>query len=345
MTTVTAVKKFAQQVYDTNGMTIGDPVILEEITFIPIIKEEIPKDQRDYITLSEALEANLCKIIDKGTEIAHIIFQNVGDIPILIEEGEIFLGKGTQDRICVATVLVQPNAQVEIPVKCVHAPHHLSSGAGFTYGGKCSRAMLDDLRSLKFRSAAGQSPVSTISQHRVWDRVSNESAKEESVSDRTQYTQTIGVRRSRSKEHSDQLKFPKNTIGFIVIDQEGNIKGMEIHRSPHNFKARQEGIIASLEGNFSWEKTGKGPFQKASEKAKIFFKNLSEIQEGKDAQKQIEVEGLVINLLGISGEVLTSKFYSDICPACKSPKPRQEVCPACGSKEDVADEMAFMSFA
>ena len=342
MTTVAAIKKFAQQVYNTDGMDIGAPVILDEITFIPIIKQEVLREDRDYLTLSEALDEGLCKIIDKGTEVAHIIFQNIGEFPILIEEGEIFLGQGTQDRICVATILVQPGDTVEIPVKCVHAPHHLSSGAAFGYGGKCSREMLGDLRTMKRSSAAGKRGVSTISQQRVWNKVATEAMEE--VSDRSQYTQTIGVRRSKAKKHSDSLNFPKMTIGFIVIDADGNIKGIEIHHSPHNFKVRKEGILESLEADISWNKTGKGPFPKAQEKAKIFFKNLSEIKEGEHAQKQIEVDGMIINAAGVSGEVLTSKFYSSVCPECGKPKPRKAVCPACGAKEEADEEVAFMSF-
>ena len=75
-----------------DGLEIGSPVILEENTFIPITKHVPPKEERDYLTFSEALDENACNCIDKGTEVAHILFTNQGEIPILIEEGEIFLG-------------------------------------------------------------------------------------------------------------------------------------------------------------------------------------------------------------------------------------------------------------
>ncbi len=328
-----------------DGLEIGTPVIIEEITFVPILKKEIPKEDRDYITLSEAIAEGLCKIIDKGTEVSHILFINLGEIPILVEEGEIFLGHGTQDRICVGTVLVQPGEQVEIPVKCVHAPHHLQSGAAFGYGGKCSRKMLNELRTMKYLSAAGRTPVSRISQSRVWMKVREETELEHGITDPTQYTQAVRLRRQKAKRRSVQLKLPDNTIGIVVVGADGNVKAMEIHRSPHNFKVRKEGLLESLEHADIWKKTGKGPFPKAQEKAKALFKGLSEIEEGKEALQQVEIEGLVVNLSGISGEVLTTKFYSTICPKCNKPKMRQKVCPHCGFKEEVLEELAFMSMA
>ncbi|NVM31171.1 MAG: hypothetical protein HWN65_20200 [Candidatus Helarchaeota archaeon] len=345
MTNIAAIRKFATQVINADGLQIGTPVILEEISFVPIIKQEIPREERDYLTLSEACSENSCLIIDKGTEVNHIIFQNNCEFPILIEEGEIFLGKGTQDRICIGIVMVQPGEKIEVPVKCVHAPHHLSSGAAFGYGGKCSRVMLNEMRAMKRGHAVHRAAVSTISQARVWQNVAQETIEEEEVADQTQYTQAVKARQKRAKQRSEKLQFPSSTIGIIVIDPDGNVKGLEIHRSPHNFQVRKDGILESLETNVSWKKSGKGSYFKAQETVKTLFKNLSKIKEGKDALKQVEVDGIVLNMAGIAGEVLTSKFYSAHCPECGTAKPRKKVCPHCGFEEEVSEVMAFMSMA
>lgn len=346
MTNIAAIRNFATQVIEMDGYEIGTPVILEEISFVPIIKQEIPREERDYLTFSEACNENYCAIIDKGTEVNHILFKNNCEFPILIEEGEIFLGQGTQDRICIGTIIVQPGKQAEIPVKCVHAPHHLRTGARFGYGGKASySSMMADLHSMKRAAAVHRAPVSTISQSRVWNNVMTETATEEEVSDQSKYTQAVEARRKRAKRRSSQINLPTNTIGLIVVDPEGNIKGVEIHRSPHNFAVRKDGIMEGLETDDLWKTTGKGSYSKAKEKVKTFFKNLSKIQEGKDAIRQVEVDGVVLNMAGIAGEVLTSKFYSAHCPECGAAKPRKKVCPHCGFEEEVSDEMAFMSMA
>lgn len=343
MSKVDIIRKFAKQITTMDGMEIGPPIILDEISFVPIIKQEVPIEERDYLTLSEALEKGVCKIIDKGTEVAHINFQNLSDLPILIEEGEIFKGSGTQDRISIGTVMVQPGDKIEIAVKCVHAPHHLSAGAAFGYGGKASRGMLNEIRTLKYQSVMTDLPASRIDQSRVWNKVHEEMEIEDNVTDITQYSQGVEERRKRAKKRSIKVDFPKNTIGFVVINPKGEIKGIEVHRSPHNFNVRKDGIFESLETNISWEPVGKGPFQNSKEKVKKLFDTLSNLKEGKDIFNQVEIDGLVINSEGLTGEAFTSAFYSAECPSCKKSKPRKKTCPHCGFLEDVGEEVAFMS--
>ncbi|MHA1986343.1 MAG: ARPP-1 family domain-containing protein [Promethearchaeota archaeon] len=343
MSKTETIKKFATRVLNMEGLEIGAPVFLDEVSFVPIIKHEIPQEERDYLTLSEALENDLCQITDKGTEVAHIIFQNLGDIPILIEEGEIFLGQGTQDRICVGSVIVDPRTTMNISVKCVHAPHHLSRGSSFTYGGKASRGMLDEMRTQKFFNASIGAGASTISQSSVWKKVNEEMSNEKSVSDNTKYTLGIEARKGRVKKRSKKVKFPKNTIGVVAIDNKGAIKGVEIYRSPHSFNIRKEGIFESLETNISWEPEGKGHFPNAKEKAKSMFVELSKLEENKNTMKQIEIDGLIINTEGLKGEAFTTAFYSTFCPSCGEEKQRKKMCPHCEFLEEVSEDVAYMS--
>lgn len=342
ITNIETIRNFATKVLASENVEIGAPLVLEEVTFVPIIKHEIPRDERDYLSLSEAIDEDVCKITDKGTEVAHILFENISEFPILIEEGEIFKGQGTQDRMCVGTIKVEPMKTVEIPVKCVHAPHHLSSGAAFGYGGKAGRGMLKELRSLKFSSAVSKAPASTISQGRVWDQVHYENAMED-VADNTKYTENVEKRRVRAKKIGKKLNFPTNTVGVVVVNPEGDVKGLEIHRTPHNFKVRKDGILESIEANVSWEKKGKGPFKNPKEKVRSIFEKLSKLKENEEAQNQVEIDGTVLNMDGINGEAFTTTFYSNICPKCNETKPRQKDCPHCGALEDDSDEMTYMS--
>ena len=343
MSKTETIKKFATRVLNMDGLEIGTPVFLDEVSFVPIIKYEIPQEERDYLTLSEALEEGLCQITDKGTEVSHIIFQNLGEIPILIEEGEIFLGQGTQDRICVGSVMVDPGVTMNISVKCVHAPHHLKAGSSFFYGGKASRGMLNEMRSQKFYNASMGIGASNISQSSVWEKVNEEMLNEESVSDKSQYTLGVRARRERVKKRSKKIKFPKNTIGVVVIDNKGAIKGVEIYSSSHNFNIRKEGIFESVETNISWKPEGKGPFPKAKEKVKSMFVELSELKENKNTIKQIEIDGLIINTEGLKGEAFTTAFYSTFCPSCGKAKQRKKICPHCEFLEEVSEDLAYMS--
>jgi len=343
MAKIDVVRNFAAQVAAMDGFEIGEPVVLEEISFVPILKNETPRVDREYLTLAEALDEQACHVIDKGNEVAHIVFENTSEFPILIEEGEIFHGMGTQDRMAVGTVMVAPGTVVEIPVKCVHAPHYLSSGAAFVYGGKCSREMLNELRVLKSDNARKIHKASSIDQGRVWRRVEAETAAEAGVSDETQYFQTVSGRGQRASQRVASLQFPKNAVGVAVITPDGQIKGLEVHRSSHNFQVRKEGILESVEASVSWTPTGSGPFQEAKAVVQDMFQKLANLADSGQWQEQVEIDGLVINAEGFNGEVFTSAFYSDKCPSCGAPKPRQKACPSCGYEEESSEEFAYMS--
>ena len=70
---------------------------------------------------------------------------------------------------------------------------------------------------------------------------------------------------------------------------------------------------------------------------------LHAVEEGMGILNQVDVKGAVINMEGLTGEVLTSTFYSDECPSCGRPKPRKKKCPSCNFEEEDSDEMAYMS--
>ena len=90
MTTSKLVRDFAKNVLDEENFSLGNAIPVENVIFVPILKEEAAREERDYLTVDEALNENVLKIVDKGTEIAHLIVTNEADLPVLIEEGEIF---------------------------------------------------------------------------------------------------------------------------------------------------------------------------------------------------------------------------------------------------------------
>ena len=81
----------------------------------------------------------------------------------------------------------------------------------------------------------------------------------------------------------------------------------------------------------------------AEKKRETDFKKISELKEGKDVLNQMEVEGVVIQMEGISGEAYSNEFYSSKCPKCAVEKPRVKVCPECGTEEESDDEFTYMS--
>ena len=132
-------------------------------------------------------------------------------------------------------------------------------------------------------------------------------------------------------------------MGVAVIAPDGQVKGLEVHRSPHNFQVRQEGILESIEASVWSTPTGSGPYEGAKDVVQDMFQKLASLAESGQWQEQVEVDGLVINADGFNGEAFTSAFYSDRCPQCAAQKPRQKACPSCGYEEEISEEFAYMS--
>ncbi len=339
MSQIEVIREFAENVLASEEFELGDPVSIENLTLVPILKKF--EEDKEYLTLGEALEKGVLEIIDKGDEIAHVIAINKGVTPILLEEGDILTGLGTQDRLILGSMLLEPGKSYKVPVKCVHAPHPLTVGAGFGYGGSSPKKFTRTLRKYKSIMADVEHYVSEVDQSGIWSEVHDVTSEEEEVKDKTRFSEAIEKKKERMLKRSKHIdeKFPIHTVGLLAIDEQEKIVGFEVHRVPSAFEAKKTNILASLEDEIK-ENITPITEEQAKRKSNGFFQELSKIQS-KDTQKQIEIEGLLLNLEEVSGEALLGKIYSNKCPKCGSPKPRVSECPECGWKEEVEDSLLY----
>ncbi len=126
------VKEFIKSLLnEENDFKFGKPWRYSKSSLtaiLPIIRKT--KEQRDYITLSEAKKF---KIEDSGN-IDTVLVENKEKKPIFVRAGEIFKGK-TQERAAVISRVVMPGKTERIRVVCVHASRGISSGAKMKSAG------------------------------------------------------------------------------------------------------------------------------------------------------------------------------------------------------------------
>ncbi len=105
-----------------NGVfSIETPIEYGSYSFVPITVEK-EHNTTDYLNAAEALETGDLVISEVGDAVESIIAKNNSDLQILIEASEVLLGNGTQDRIMLESVILQPGEERRIACKCVHAP-------------------------------------------------------------------------------------------------------------------------------------------------------------------------------------------------------------------------------
>ena len=128
------VRSLADEFLLEELFSLETPITHDSLSFIPIVKSD-KSPHSDYINAAEALERGVLSITEIGNIVEAILAKNTGKIPILIEAAEVLVADGSQDRIVVENVILQPGEEKRIAVKCVHAPHGLRSGASFSSMG------------------------------------------------------------------------------------------------------------------------------------------------------------------------------------------------------------------
>ena len=97
---------------------LGPPQAHLNLTAFPLLSEagEAPF----YLTLGEAIKTKTAQIdeISEGGSVPEILFENSGDLPVLLLDGQELIG-AKQHRILNLTILVPARSTLVIPVSCV----------------------------------------------------------------------------------------------------------------------------------------------------------------------------------------------------------------------------------
>ena len=153
---VDLVQKFLNMMV---GLRLGDAIDIGGAQIIPLYRGgEI--EERDYITIKEAVENSTVEIKDSGT-IAQVIINNTGDKPVLVIHGTVIAG-GTQPRTVVANALISPNRGVRVPTRCVHSTMGIQPKARMEPIGLVPRSIFYDIATT----------ADNVNQSHVWNNIS-----------------------------------------------------------------------------------------------------------------------------------------------------------------------------
>lgn len=120
-----------QVAHTIDGLELAEAVSDGALTVFPLLGADKPGPF--YLTLDEALAKNLAEVNEVSAEgrVPELFFENKGDDPILLVDGEILVG-AKQNRVLNLSILVRPKSRITIPVSCVEQGRWSSSRANFT---------------------------------------------------------------------------------------------------------------------------------------------------------------------------------------------------------------------
>ena len=311
MSDVETIRSLAHEILTGEGYALEQPISQLGLSVIPIVRtDEISPIEIDYLSTSEAIEAGVLEIRDAGDAVNLIIARNTGTKPVLIEEGEVLRAEGSQDRMVISSVILQPGEQTRIPVKCVHAPHGLRRGAAFAPMGVASEEVRSSIRKMKYQSIMTDVehyiPESAVGQGEVWREVATVGAASGGA-DPTKYTEALESKRKEVSEAAKKIKdkLPEKTCGILVIDSDGKPMFLEFYRSTRAFSKRQ-GLVESVAMMGNKEKKKGLSKKKALERARETISKLKEIPSDQVA-KQKDADNLQIGLGELQGEAVVGE--------------------------------------
>jgi len=198
---------------------------------VPLLRKNQVK--RNYKTVEEVKE--MMNIKDTGNIDSVEISSKVNE-PVFIRSGTMFEGVGTQSRTPTTSIVIIPNQQpMKVPVKCIHASHHISSGSNFKVAGSIPH----------YIGYAAFGP--RASQSRVWSSVSMQAS---SVSHHAMHLSDNLIDNVRKietfkKDIGEAVKnYPilKNQVGIVVLDFNG-VVGLEMFDNSESWAAVCKDII------------------------------------------------------------------------------------------------------
>jgi hypothetical protein len=103
-------------------LTLGQPTAFRNLTLFPLLRQEPPTVEPDYLLSEDAISQGLARIVELGGggSVPELQFENGADKPVLLLDGEELVG-AQQNRVLNLTILAAAKTTVIIPVSCVEA--------------------------------------------------------------------------------------------------------------------------------------------------------------------------------------------------------------------------------
>lgn len=151
------------------NLDIGQPTWFQGLCIFPLFGVE--ESSVEYLLAEEAVRQGLgsAKEVGDHGSISQIVFENKADVPMLLLEGQEFVGSH-QNRVLNTTVLVSAHTTLMIPVSCVEKGRWGDSTQEFSPSHVSPSSVRYVLKSSVHQSLAGGSGH-TSNQGAVWDTV------------------------------------------------------------------------------------------------------------------------------------------------------------------------------
>lgn len=139
------------------------PILAGEIPTLPVLEPMEAALRKGTVSIREASESG---------EVPFLLFENGGDLPVIVLDGEEVVG-GKQNRIINTTLVIPGSTTVKIPVSCIQAGRWKHDRADFRSGHAIFPARSHAAHKASVTANVHSSGNHRSDQHTVWNHVSH----------------------------------------------------------------------------------------------------------------------------------------------------------------------------
>ena len=217
-----------------SALQVGEPASCNNLSLVPLFSDV--QTDPSYITLERGLASSTVEVeeLDNGASVSDILLRNLSHDPVLLFEGEEFLG-AMQNRILNVSVLVSPKTKQVLPVSCVEAGrwHHKERDPRKQKFSVANRVHYARGRALENRAVSGNLHSSREyrgNQGRTWSDIDEKSARLNVSSESSAADAMYVSTRSKIDKFVASFKHIPDQIGSVFV-LDGQVSGLELYSS------------------------------------------------------------------------------------------------------------------
>lgn len=224
-------------------LKLGTAQTFENLTVFPLLGDQL--DAADYLTLDEALERKVATVseVSEGGIVPELRFDNVGDSPVLLVDGEELVG-AKQNRVLNLSILAGAHSSVRIPVSCVergrwrYMSRHFRSADRNLYASARAAKMAQVSASLR------QSGLRCSDQFSVWEDIAAKSDRLNARSTTEAMASIYERHRSRLDAYQSAFQVQEAQVG-ATFAVNGSIVGLEVFDVSATFRKLLKKLVGS----------------------------------------------------------------------------------------------------
>jgi hypothetical protein len=226
------------------NIEFGEAQHISNMTIIPVFLRS--NGHKSYITLSQALKHNYIQIteVNEGGSVPELYLSNFSDKRIIIFEGEELRG-AKQNRILNATILVDANAALKIPVSCVESGRWSYKTKHFDEADYIAPVHLRDSLKRSVSSSLMSGNKFESDQSNVWSKIEEVHHNFDTVSNTRAMADSFEFKRPEIEDFLSRIQVLEYQKG-VVYAFNGKIKGIDFVSSRRIFKEYSQKLFRGI---------------------------------------------------------------------------------------------------